>query len=677
MPDVISSPLYNKFNYKTSDFTDKKSLLNKFIELKNEGFNFNLPVVTPKGVVSFADYIISNTSIDFYNDLLKNDVAKNSFVFKIEEDCVVEHEVYNLNWMKSNFKQYKNVILDSIKAIAIELEINPVSKIKIKSYSGKVQIIDNVPPLFHIINNVVPFSHRDDERNKASVWDTAIKNNSQLKDYLKNRFSQDKEIITTLGCYSSVHHIGFRGLAGVLFNHNLIRRFIEKNSQVAFELILDCIENNQIQDVKKIIPIYHRSSDFTAKNNHQILSSSRTPEMARLLMENGFSFFNYIQDYESEPKRILFSIEKEMNKDTIDAIVGFKDSHKDLIHKHAQVIFDDFFKQNNEPVNFNKEQKFENIKLLIEKYNFPLDQFDMLKIGFELDNKTPQYSKWFLGNGANSDNCADFVFEITRHKNFAKIMSQYENILNTRSGDFVFEMSKSWSGNDFTEDELLQRTNKGYYAWWGLSVNSSAFTKFMHKSSPETIEKIKNTFSSSDSSWLGKIISEGKIDSYISWLEQYKKLFFKSDEKMPLIVKNENNDNALHFLLKESTRSPVINFILEETDSDISKLLQEKNKTMQTPLQNLFFEDEFEKDKSLWSRQSKTVAQISKKLVNHLKEDFPFDGFVSDSENAIDVIKQWYPDYDFYQEHYGLFSKNKISKIIPEKIVVETKKIKI
>ena len=677
MLSVISSPLYNTFNYKPSDFKDKESLLNKFIELKNEGINFNLPVVTNKGILSFADYIITNTSIGFYYDLLKSDVVKNSFVFKIEGDFVIEHEVYNLNWMKSNFKQYKDVILNSVKRIAIELENNPVSKIRQVSYLREIQIIDNVPPLFHIINNVVPFSYRDDDRNKADVWDTAITYNSQLKDYLKDKFSNHKETVKTLGASDSLHHIGHSGLAGVLFHHNLIRKIIEKNPHSAFYLIYDAIEKNEIQDVKKLIPIYHRSEKFTAENNHQILCSSRTPEMARLLMENGFSFFNYTQENDHEPKRILFSIERDMNADTIDAIIGFKNSHKNLIHKHSQIIFDDFFKKNNEPLNFNKEKKFENIKLLVEKYDFPIEQFDMLKVGFDLDNKNTQYSKWFLEHGANPDNCADFVFAITQHKNFEKILAQYEQIINMRTPDFVYEMSKYWSGNNFTEDELLQKTTKGYYAWWGLNINSSAFTKFMHNRSNETIEKIKNTFSSNDSSWLGKIVSEEKIDSHISWLEQYKKTFFKPDEKMPLIIKNDNNENALHFLLKESTRSPVIKFILEETDADIAKLLQEKNKSMKTPLQQLLFEDEFQKERALWLRQGKTVAQITKKLVNHLKEDFPFDCFVSESENAIDVIKQWYPDDNFYQEHYGLFNKNKISKIIPEKMTFENKKIKI
>jgi hypothetical protein len=141
-------------------------------------------------------------------------------------------------------------------------------------------------------------------------------------------------------------------------------------------------------------------------------------------------------------------------------------------------------------------------------------------------------------------------------------------------------------------------------------------------------------------------------------------------------MQTSNNENILHKLFNNDTRSPIINFFLKETDIDVKALLQEKNKEGITPLDKLLLEDDWKKDWDLWRRQSEKLPQIAKKIINHLKADFPFEAMVN-KQKSIDLIKDLFPEEEEFFDYYKEALKNKLVLQLPEKNMPQTKKIKI
>ncbi|MBC7474423.1 MAG: hypothetical protein H7263_09040 [Candidatus Sericytochromatia bacterium] len=673
--------IYNTFKFTTKDFKDKNEFLDKLLELKNSGTDFSLPVITPKGILSFTDYIIGNTSLNFYGKAVKNKLVQNSYAFKIKDGAVIEHEVYNLKWMKNNFTSHKELILNAIECLAKELNTNPANKFIGNIYSNKTYTVDDVPPLMHVINNVGNNRFSYHENAKAEIWDIALTHNIEIKDYLKSLLSNNIQIKRMLECPRHDTQFEFNGMPALLYHHEFLDSYIESNPAESLAIIYTAISKNYLKDVKKLIPIYQRSHNLSPENNYAMLHKARTPEMANLLMENGFSMYNYKPHYDyPEKKELLLSLCDEMNVETIDAILSFKPSHQEMMIKNAELVFKEFFDLNKYDKNL-KLQTFEKMKLLVE-HQFPLEQFDMLHVGFLLNKKKTSYSQWFIEHGANSAHCENFVRVLKQDNNFQKLLEKYSEIIDIKAPDFLCEIVRNIQYQNqsvkeycktISQEDLLKPTEKGGYVWWGLDTNSKTFTQFMHQSEDKL--KIKNSFASDKDSWIAHLVLSDNFDRGLGFLEQYKNLFFSSDEKYPF--KMQTSENILHKLFIGDTTSSNLNFFLNETDIDVKELLQEKNKEGQTPLEKLFFEDEYQKDRDLFRRQGAKLAQMSKEIINHLKSDFPFEAMVNHKEKAIDVINELFPEEDEFFEYYKEALKNKLVLQLPEKNTPQVKKIKI
>ena len=677
--------IYNTFKFTTKDFKDENGILDKLLGLKNSGTDLSLPVITPKGILSFTDYIVGNTSLNFYVKAVKNKLVQNSYVFKIKDGAVIEHEIYNLRWMKNNFASHKELILNAIECLAKDLNTNPANKFIGNIYSKKSYTVDDVRPLMHVINNLDTGRFSYHENAKAEIWDIALTHNTEIKEYFKSLLSNHIQIKRILNWPRHDTQFEFNGMPALLYHHGFLDSYIESNPAESVAILYTAISKNYIEDAKKLIPIYQKSQELSPENNYTMLHDARTPEMANLLMENGFSMYNYKPHYDyPEKKELLLSLCNEMNVETIDAILSFKPSHQEMMRKNSEFVFKEFFDLGKYDKNLNL-QTFEKMKLLIE-HKFPVEQFDLLHVGFLLGKKDISYSQWFVDNGANPVHCKNFVRALKQDDNFLKLLEIYSEIINIKAPDFLCEIVRNIQYQNqsvkeycktISNEDLLKPTQKGGYVWWGLNTNSTTFTQFMHQSENECRVQIKNSFATDTDSWIAQLFTSNNFELGLGFLEQYKKLFFSSEEKYPFRMQTNNQENILHKLFIEDTTSSKLNFFLKETDINVKTLLQEKNKEGQTPLEKLFFENEYKKDRELFIRQSERLAQMSKKIIYHLKSDFPFEAMVNEKQKAIDVIKELFPEEDEFFEYHKEALHNKLVLQLPEKNTLEVKKIKI
>jgi hypothetical protein len=505
--------IYNTFKFTPKDFQNEDGLLEKLLALQNSGTDLALPVITPKGILSFTDYLIGNTSLGFYGKAVKNKLVKNSYAFQIKNGAVIEHEVYNLKWMKSNFENNKELIFDAVECLAKDLNTTPANKFIGKAYSKKTYTIDDVPPLMHVINNIDTNKFGYYHTTKAEIWDIALSNNKDLKEYIAGLLSNHNKIRNILMWPRKDTQFGFNDMASVLYHHGFLDSYVESYPQESVKILYSAIAKNYIEDVKKLVPVYQKSRELSPENNHEMLKEARTPEMANLLMENGFSMYNYKPHHDyPQQKVLLLSLCKEMNAETIDAILIFKPSHREVMRKNPEPLFEEFF--NLESFGRNpKLQTFEKMKLLIE-HSFPLEQFDMLHVGFLLNKKDTIYSKWFVGHGANPAHCEKFVRDLKRDNHFLKLLEKYSEFIDVKSPDFICEMIRNIHYQNDTikeycktisHDDLLQPTQKGGYAWWGMDTNSTTFTQFIHKSDDAFKTKIRESFATDKDSWIAQL----------------------------------------------------------------------------------------------------------------------------------------------------------------------------
>lgn len=672
---------YNTFNFTDKDFKNENLLLEKLKQLKFSGVNLDLPVIQPKEITLFSDYIISNTSLAFYSKILKENLVRNSYAFKIINGQVIEHKTYNLEWIRNKLFTDKDIALDIVKCLAVDLNKQIASDFV---ESKTKNIINDIPPLLHVINNLYSKNFVQNDDIKYEIWNIALTYNNELKNYLKDLLDKDFKISFFLGNPFINEKTYFSKLESVLYNHGLIQTYVEQSPMLTKKVLFHSIENNKLDETKRLILIYQKSSLLSSESNHDMLMLARSPEIANILMKNGCSFYNYSTQRNSNKTTVL-AINNKMNAETVDVILSFKPSNADVMKDKAGIIFERIF--NLSDIDTDTEERFKVMKLLIEDYDFPLENFDMLNVGFSLNKKDTKYSQWFLEHGANKNQCSVFIEQIKSEKNFNSILEQYSKIIDVYGADFCYQMIKNnkFSTNSenyknylskISNDQLISQTSTGEYVWWALPTTSPRFMKLIYHGSDEIKEKLNKSLKSENNSWVGDFIMNNPFDGDLSFFESFKdKLGLGYDDKYPLIINNYAGNNILHHLLTTSTNSTEVNFVLHHTNADIAELLNKPNDNGETPLQTIFLKPAFIKANPFLNTNGSRIYQMTEKFINHLKEDFPFDSLITQDKTALDCIKYFYEeDFNIYMSK---FLKNKLDKIILVKDETQTKRIKI
>lgn len=649
-------------NYSFAQLSDEAFMLNEFIELKKFNELSNL-VKKDIQIINLVDYVVSKFSRDYQVKFIEQKIIDNPLEFKIENGVVIEKEPYTLGWMSLHFETNKELILMAIEKLAQDISQAEKKGSHISKFIPLHDDEKEVPVLFYIAENITSKRGHLKQGHFSSVWETILKNNDSIKDYLKKTSSDNREktnayvIAEELSNYGYYHHQKEFDTASIFFIHEVL----DDIDRYSYEKVLaQCIELDSLKSVAKILEI--RNKHNWEQFSLDPLAFARSPQMATFLLEQNFTAYAH---HEGEPSS--FHLSRKMNLDTLDTILSFGDNAQ-LVKDHPEEFYFEFFKN---------KKDFEIMKMLVEKYHFPLEKIDCLAVGYGLEkdnkNETP-YSKWFIEHGGDPKKCEQFSNQIRAEKSLLAILDRYHSLVDKFSPDIAVNLLKERKG--FRQDYFdivpkkvfHQKTIDNHPVWWSI----------------ENISLLKNIFSkdsgfkycTDNDCWIRHAITREVVD--LSFIKVNKEQFnLKDTDKYHIVYQDKNNNNFLHdifdrdLFITHRQNAKIISFLFTETDIDFEKMLTQENLDGKSPLHLIF-----EKIKSLKSQKNahhgvekEGLFTTMDNLIKNMRENFPFE-YIIDGTPVMQYIHEIFSDnyaYELYIQYHKEHCKLRIENMVQEK----------
>lgn len=658
---MIKTIPYNDFTaYGWKERQDQELMFQEMKKFVDSGGDLSFQVMDDGNkLINFADYIKSKFSPEFMDRLMNNKLVQSpfSFILKKNEKYITEDKKYGLRWMKNNYKEFEKQIIGAVKDISQKtngLDLDYYSQV---DYDGDYNLNKNTHPLYHIASEL---------ENKLHVWETILENNSDMHQYMK-KFLSKKENFDTL-FEAMWGDIRKPELANLFYKKNIIDKYIDKNNSNLHNMISSAIGHNDLESIHKFIKNFNLPKIEKEKNSHDaFLKESRSPEMADVLLKAGcFSIGVWNGKNSDNSKGISYSIDEYMEVDTLSVIINHID--KNLVVKHHEYFYNTFIKE---------RANLDTVKFLVEKYNFPLEKYDMLQAGHKIGSGFSSFEsiKWLLEHGADPRNCKKFVETITtQREDGKKSLGQYkkEGLLDPFSSDMIHamannrEMKKIFTNyyEKVTPEQLARLTKDGSPAWFG--VNSQEFFTIIKNK----IEDY-NQLSLKGNAWVNYLFHHRNktrdSDSVtLNWLEKAREsIVKKGGEKLSGAVSPNCERNFLHglFYLSEHGKTygntDLVKFVFKNVDANFVELINKKDNKEQYPLHNFFFYDNGTPTKIV-SNNLHTLTY----LANTLGKDFPFEQEIN-GKPVIELLEKY--DSSVFKEAFLSYRADKLSKLLPEK----------
>lgn len=653
---MITTKTYNNFSsYTWEQRSNKEFMFNEMKAFVEAGGSLSHDVIYKESkLISFSDYIKENFSVDFMDKLVDNNLVDNpfSFILKKDEKLITERVGNGLIWMRNNYDHFKKQIVNSvvnISKLTNGVELNNYSQI---NYDGIYVDNKSMHPLFHIANTL---------ENHEEIWEAILDNNKDIHLYLKNFLLENENSEVIL---KRIFNNNNNSLINIFYKHDLIDNYIDKNPHVVYDMVSNSIHSNDLEIFNKLSTQYDILKIEKEHSSYDsFLSKASTPEMAEMILKAGcFSIGVWEGKQEkNQQEKFHYSLSKKMNRETLSFIINYID--KDLVKNNHTYFFNNFIKN---------VENLDTIKLLIEKHSFPIEKYDMLKIGQKVssDISSVDTIKWFLENGADPRICNDFIDTIVyQREEGKKCLVQYrkEGLIDPFSSDMVYAIASSKDlkkvfinyYEKITSEQLARPNKEGVPAWFGVK-SQEFFTIIKHK-----VEDY-NQLSIKGDAWINYLLEPKKAvkdrDSVIlKWLEKAKEsVVRKGGNKLSGSISTDRDGNFLHDLFflakhqKEDIKKELVNFIFNNVDADFVKLLNEKKSNGEYPLSNFFFySDKSENQSNNWNNIS-TLDY----LIESLGKDFPFEQEINGSL-VIDLLSQKYGD-EKYKVQYLNYKLNNV-----------------
>jgi len=579
----ITYPEQRDYNYMIAAFKD----------LHSKGGNVTLMVKTSNysgdkaELITFRDFVIKNISEPekFLQELMKEGVISGlcDFSWDNTTGTIEETKDYGLSWMKNNYINFSEMINQSILSLIKKLP-EDISKIKTYNrydYEGNPKSDNFLHPLVHIANTI----HQND------IYSLIISNIPQLKkEWEKLDRDGDPLFVTTIDAkYSDVRD----SQLGVLFYMFGIGKeyFHEEEQKTKLQqLIKSAASTGNIAFLKEVLPQINLKDIESNFHTYELsLPHALNKETANVLLDHGAIIKQKVVIKNSTYN--VNALDDIKNITVFDTIL---ERTPELVEQ-IKTSPNDFYKimcMNNKSIDFTK--------LLIEKYNFPLENFDMLKVAW-INDKT-SYS-WLLKNGADSRECDSFCNSIVQARDEGlKHLRQLnkEGLIVSKSPDMIFNIFNSSPTKIFinyydkvTSVELEKLTKTGKPAWWGAT--QSLDYQFMLSRIDNPTQNANNGQTLLDY-LLSRQLKNNKLVSPREIIQlQLKKALKKNPKfKFDLDYRDSNNNTFLHKIIsiveygKDSIDYELINLLKENSNQDPISYFQKKNNDNITPLELIF-----------------------------------------------------------------------------------------
>ena len=414
---MITTNSHNDFsNFSWEQKKDFDFMLNSILEFHNKGGDLSLPVKVGQSIDSFSlislnKFITDNISdsVRFNKELIERGVLPGfcDFEYDTFTSTISENSKHNITWMKNNFNDYSEIILSSFRRLLKSLpnDYEKVKSLKGVDYYGKETILATTEKSTEIIRsrNYNPIFYIAEKLKEISIYEMIFEKYPDIKkEWLKSSSRFEDKPIFLESIDSNSDHIRNSKLGIFFFKNGIgVDYFLNKNnSSHVHDLIKEASYSGDIDFLKSILPKINLSEiEVDLSDSSLSISVAKNKEVIKILLDNGASFKHTLNKNYRHDVNLLYSRESS-SATIIDAI---------LEHRPEEI---ENFKKNYDFLYGNLEYKnFPLTQLIVSKYEFPLEKYDMLYIA-KKQNKgeisdTEQY-EWLVKNGADIRKCDKF-----------------------------------------------------------------------------------------------------------------------------------------------------------------------------------------------------------------------------------------------------------------------------
>ncbi len=606
---MIKTNLYNDF----SDFSweqkrDFDFLMNSILEFHTNGGDLSLPVKIGSSIDSFSlvsldSFIKENIDehVKFNEQLIKKGVLPGfcDFTYDKKTNTIIENKQHPISWMRSNFNDYSEIILASIQRLLNQLpnDYNQVKTLTGVDFYQKETILASTES----VRSFNPIFFIAEQLKESSVYELIFKKYPTIKqEWMKADPRKDDKPIF-LSSIDSTHSDIRNPELGIFFFKNEIGQdyFSDpQNSNKAHDLIKYASYSGDKDFLNLILPKVNLSEIEKGLYDYELsISKAKDKETIKILLENGASFKHEVLRNSNKYEVNLLYSREASNAIVVDGI---------LENKPEEIVE---FKKNYDFLYHNLEYKdFSLTKLVVSKYDFPLENYDMLYVAKKQNKKestdTDLY-EWLVKNGADIRRCDKFCKAVVDSREDGLKLLRALNkkgIIVSKSSDIVFNILRSNPTKTFlnyyekiTNTEIEKYNINGYPAWWG-ATNISDFKWAISKT--DNIEQKAQhqepyfVFALREELFVHKFSARGLIEEQL-------KVAKKRNPNLDLdfSYRDKYNNNFLHFLFatekykKDSIDSNILDVLQSNSSQNVFASLMEKNQQGKSPLDILLTQE--------------------------------------------------------------------------------------
>jgi hypothetical protein len=562
---MIKTQSYNDFSsFSLEQKHDYSFMLEQIKIFKENGGDLSLPVKANNidfngeiKLIPFKEFIIQNIEqySNFLDELKIQGIIKGNqnktticdFVWDSSTESITEKANYGLYWMRDNFSQNKDEIMQAFKNLLNDLP-DDLSQVKIFNQIGvygKTERKSVSHPLYIITKEI----------NQPELYDLLFQSRPQIKnEFIENSIISKKPkffyIINRHETNVLIDDAKNFDTAILFYKHDIAKDYFHEKENLSelHRLICRASYVGDIEFLNMVLPKVNLNEIEQKKDATELsLRWAKDAEIANIL----FKYNALVEKTVSTPNGIftnnLILNEGLAKLDVLDLMFQKYPKYQEQIKSEPEAFYA-----------FMQQRPIEFTKLLVEKYQFPLENFDMLSIAYKKTNSDnfDDY-KWLVQHGADIRENTLFCAEMVNKREIGlKIIRglNKEGIIVSKAPDFIFNIFQNSPTKNFltyydklSSIELEKTTKEGLPAWWGAKNYSDYLFMF---------NRIKNyNQTTQDGKTLLFNLLEMQLDTRgINPKEiiklQFKKLKSKEPEyKLDLSYTDKNGNNFMHYLL--------------------------------------------------------------------------------------------------------------------------------
>lgn len=574
----IKTNSYNDLSWLTwEQKSDKEFLMNLFKEHKANGGDVSLLVQDSKSydgsveLITLKDYISKHIQSpdSFLELMIENGLINSPYDLNFDKSTglIYENKGFGLNKMKVGLERFENVIINGIENFINNLpNYDEIKGLSYYDFDG-VEKISNKNPLFTIADTL----------NHPKVYDLIFNKFPEIKNLW---LREDKDGIPYFlhSCDSRYSECRDYEVAKVFFSHEIGNEFIFKNNKLAYSYLKQAAMFGDLEILNKILPKINLDEAEKGLYPYDLaLTRAKNKDVAKLLLDNGLKYDNEILTSSGNKIYVNIIYSDEIKRiEIIEAIFEkYPEIQKDVIDNIYPSL---------------KGKDFNILKTLIEKYNFPVDKYDLLSLV-----KNDDELDCLKSLGVNFEICNEFCSKavLDREDGLKRIRAlSKKGILSNKSPNLIFNILSSKPTKTFINyiikndvKELENTTIEGFPAWWGAN-NNDIITYF-------SSNKInKNQKSNDGMPLVYYLIEREAYQKQLGTSNTIEKLF-PNDCKIDLDYSDKNGNNVLHHMFfrkrfgKDRIDVKLYNKIKENSNVDVYSLVVTPNNDGITPLEVL------------------------------------------------------------------------------------------